>query len=48
MTMKPVVGPLVWDGKRLEQGEEWIDHWSAAEVDVLRTALERARSRGDR
>ena len=46
MTMKPVVGPLVWDGKRLEQGEEWIDHWSAAEVDALRTALERARSRG--
>jgi hypothetical protein len=46
MTIKPVTGPLVWDGKRLEQGDEWIDRWTGAEVDALLTALARVKSKG--
>jgi len=45
MDMKPVVGPLVWDGKRLAEGEDWIDRWSASDVDALWTALDAVKSR---
>src|SRR5689334_16150864 len=45
MTMKPVVGPAVWDGKRLQAHEDWIDRWSPSEVDALWSALDRVKSR---
>jgi len=46
MKLKPVVGPLVWDGKLLQDGDGWIHRWAAAELDAMRAALQRVKSRG--